>query len=259
MRFLVVLLLLAGMGGDVWAQSSTITPNGQTVPVIAPQPFVSVAGGYATLSATGSSSRVQLPAGGPNIGITNTGTDVVFVLLGNSSVTATTANGQPVAAGQKMTIAVGTATYLAGISGSGTQVLTIQIGTGYLSMKGGGTIPAPPVQTIFVATPTTQVASVGFDISGTYTGTAPTGVDYNVDGGAFAALSSPTIGAGNWTSTAADVVIASGGTHVVGVREQPHTFVSYTSGTFSVTGGGSCSNSLDFRDGCNSSYLAVVL
>jgi hypothetical protein len=229
------------------------------VPVVSPQPFVSVAGGYATLSATGSSSRVALPAGGPNIGITNTGTDVVFVRLGDSSVTVTTANGQPVAAGQKMTIAVGTATYLAGISGSGTQVLTIQIGTGYLSMRGGGTSPAPPTQTIAVATPSPQTAGVGFDISGTYTGTAPTGVDYNVDGGAFAALVSPTIGAGAWISTAADVVIASAGPHVVGVREQPHTFVANTSGSFTVTGGGGCSNSLVFSDACNSQYVAVVL
>jgi hypothetical protein len=226
---------------------------------MAPQPFVSVAGGYATLSATGSSSRVQLPAGGPNIGITNTGTDVVFVLLGNSSVTATTANGQPVAAGQKMTIAVGTATYLAGISGSGTQVLTIQIGTGYLSMKGGGTIPVPPVQTVSVDTPSTKIAGVGFNITGHYGGTAPLGLAFNVDGGSYTDLVSPTIGGGDWTSTAADVVIASGGTHVVGVRELPHTFVTAISGAFSVTGGASCSNSLDFSDGCNSSYIPVVL
>jgi hypothetical protein len=241
-RLLLLLLgaLLLGavlLGGEAHAQNTSVTPNGSSVPVQAPQPFVPVAGGYATLSATTSSSRVQLPAGGPNVGITNTGTDTVFVLLGSSSVVVTANTGQPVLAGKNLTIALGTNTYLAGLANSGTQVLSIQVGTGYLSQRNTGTPIAPPVQTITVATPSTQAAGVPFNISGTYTGTVPTGVDFNVDSGSYTGLSSPTISGGNWSSTASDVTIGAGGSHVIGVREQPHTFVQATSGTFTVTGG----------------------
>ena len=94
-------------------------------------------------------------------------------------------------------------------------------------------------QTISVNTPDVQTSGVGFNVGGTYTAAAPTGIDIQVDGGAFTSLLSPTIRVGpdrTWASTAADVVVnATGGFHIVGMREQPNTAVTVTSGSFTVS------------------------
>lgn len=262
-NFLVALILLLGSAAAANAQFGCPQPG---PPCVVVQPFTGIAGGYTPISATttSGSTAVQL-AGLPssttglNVGIINTGTDAVFIKLGGSSVTVSTSTGTPVYPGQPATLPLGSATYIAALANSGTQAIVVMVGTGVLAKNGGGSSPAPPVQTITVATPSTQTSGVGFQISGTYTGTAPTGIDYQIDGGSYSALSSPTIGGGTWSSAAGAVTISSTGLHTVGVREQPHTYVVATSGQFSViSGGGGCSNSLDFSASCNSQYIPVM-
>jgi hypothetical protein len=115
-----------------------------------------------------------------------------------------------------------------------TPPLVAAYGKSLLLNVGPPAVVAGSSQTIAITTPSTQAASVGFNIAGTYASTAPTGVDYQVDSGSFAALSSPTIGTGSWTSTAADVSISGAGSHTVTVREEPTTSVTATSGSFTV-------------------------
>ena len=88
--------------------------------------------------------------------------------------------------------------------------------------------------TITITTPGSQAVSTAFTVSGTYTGTAPTGIDWQVNGGAFTAFVSPTIGGGTWSGSIPATAITSAGTDTIGVREQPTTTITATSGSFSV-------------------------
>jgi hypothetical protein len=81
-----------------------------------------------------------------------------------------------------------------------------------------------------VASPTQITPSGGnVTISGTYTGT-PASVDYNVDGGSYAAASSPTISAGNFSFP---ITAPSTGYHTIGVRDHTTTTTTDT-GVYNV-------------------------
>lgn len=88
-----------------------------------------------------------------------------------------------------------------------------------------------------IANVSAQHTAVGFNISGTYTGTVPTNIAFEVNcQGSWAALSSPTIGGGNWTSTAADVSLSPAGTYTLCVRETQQTsIIAPTSNSITVT------------------------
>lgn len=57
-------------------------------------------------------------------------------------------------------------------------------------------------------------------ISGTYTGTAPSAINANVDGGSYSAISSPTISGGNWSGT---IPTPTTGFHTIGVQNNGAT------------------------------------
>jgi hypothetical protein len=97
------------------------------------------------------------------------------------------------------------------------------------------TLTAAP--TITITTPGSQVTSTAFTVSGTYTGTAPTGIDWQVNGGGFTAFVSPTIGGGTWSGSIPATAITSAGSYTIGVREEPSTTVTATSGSFAVGAG----------------------
>lgn len=92
-------------------------------------------------------------------------------------------------------------------------------------------------QTITITTPGSQLVSTAFTVSGTYTGTAPAGLNWNVNGGGYTAFVSPTIGGGTWSASIPATAITSSGSYTVGVQESPTTSVTATSGSFAVGAG----------------------
>ena len=91
---------------------------------------------YAQASVGATSSRVALPSGSIVV-VYNTGANAAFVTLGNSSVTATTAN-DVIPAGGWMAFTVGTNTFLAAIETAGTTSLNISGGAGLPTGASGG-------------------------------------------------------------------------------------------------------------------------
>lgn len=91
--------------------------------------------GYASLTAAAASANSALATTGAStpiattVVITNTGaTNIAYVLLGTAGVAVSATTGMPVTPGRSVTLAVRGATYIAGISASGT---TLSIVTGY--------------------------------------------------------------------------------------------------------------------------------
>ena len=92
---------------------------------------------YATpLSASTTSSRVVLPAATVVV-VYNTGSSAAYVQLGGSGVTATT-SADVIQSGSWMAFAVGSNTYLAAITASGSTTLNISGGSGLPTGGGGG-------------------------------------------------------------------------------------------------------------------------
>ena len=138
----VAFLLLAGaVRADVPVnvqapQTPVVCSNGATqVPCRSAASFAPT--GNATLAVTTSTASVALGSAGPTALITNNGAATAYVALGGSGVTATT-SGTPINAGQSVTLDVGTNTYLAAITASGTASLAITTGTGLPAIAGGG-------------------------------------------------------------------------------------------------------------------------
>jgi hypothetical protein len=112
---------------------------------------------YAQLSVTSSASnRVSLP-GGTTIVVYNTASNDAYVTLGDSSVVATTL-GDVVKAGGWMAFAVGSTSFLAGVTSSGITTLNISGGSGLPTGSAGantGLIQATASIPINISTATT--------------------------------------------------------------------------------------------------------
>jgi hypothetical protein len=130
---------------------------------------------YSQLSvATGSSARVALPSG-TSIVVYNTGSNPAFVLLGGSSVAATTSDDM-VPAGSAQAFAVGSNTYIAAISTGGSTSLNISGGSGLpTGWGGGGGGPGGSVPTGSAGSPNSNVVTVqgisggtGIPVTGTF-------------------------------------------------------------------------------------------
>ena len=88
-------------------------------------------------------------------------------------------------------------------------------------------------QSVTVTTPSTQTAGAAMTVSGTYANGTPTALDYQIDGGAWTAATSPAISAGTFSFS---ITAPAAGSHTIGVRDKT-TLVSGTSGSFSTTSG----------------------
>ena len=69
-------------------------------------------------------------------------------------------------------------------------------------------------------------------VSGTYTGTPPSGLNYLLDSGSYVAASAPAIGSGAWSFAIAAPAF---GSHTITVQESNATTVTATSGAFRVS------------------------
>lgn len=90
--------------------------------------------GQTGLNAGTSSSSVALPASPDNappnttVIITNSGTEMAFVNLGDAEVSVSTSDGFPCPPNVLVALALNGATHLAGIVGSGTAQLGVSVG-----------------------------------------------------------------------------------------------------------------------------------
>lgn len=95
-------------------------------------------GNYATLAVTTASSNVLLPTGGTVIQVSNNGTSTAYVNLGTSNAVTATTSSIAIPAGATTGLTIGSNTYLAGITASGTAALNIAAGSGLVSGFGAG-------------------------------------------------------------------------------------------------------------------------
>lgn len=88
--------------------------------------------------------------------------------------------------------------------------------------------------TLTVNTPATTTTSASMPLSGTYVGSAPTGINYYFDSTAsYVAATGFTASAGTWAATG--VAPTTAGSHTVTVEELNYTSATATSGTFTVS------------------------
>ena len=114
---------------------------------------------YATpLGVSTTSARVALPAGSVVV-VYNTGASAAFVQLGGAAVTATTAN-DVVAPGGWTAFTVGTNSFLAAVTSSGTTSLNISGGSGLPTGAVGGAGGGGSVPTGAAGTPNAAVVTV---------------------------------------------------------------------------------------------------
>ena len=102
------------------------------VPAAAQQAFRTDGAATVNLSATGTTSRVQIQTavpGAPNARLYNSGSVAVFVNCGDVTVVATTAAGLPVAPGTVEVIGC-QSTHIAGITTGTAATLYVTAGTG---------------------------------------------------------------------------------------------------------------------------------
>lgn len=85
--------------------------------------------GYAQLGATTATSNVALGSVGPSALVVNSGTNTAYINFGGSGVTATTSQ-YPIFPGQSAAFNVGSNTFMAAITNSGTSSLSVITGTG---------------------------------------------------------------------------------------------------------------------------------
>lgn len=107
-------------------------------------------------------------------------------------------------------------------------------GGSYGPRSGGGS-SGPTCPGIMLSPIASVVAGAPGSLSGVYCGTAPTGIDYSLDGGStYTASSTPTI-SGNLFSFS--LTAPGGGTYTVYTREEPGTTMVSNPQTWVVTSG----------------------
>src|SRR5271166_5138628 len=126
---------------------------------------------YSQLAVSNLSSRVALPSGSTVV-VYNTGASAAYVTLGSSSVTATTAAADVIQPNSWMAFAVGSNTYLAGITSSGATALAISGGAGLPAGagSGGGSIPTGSAGSPNASVVSVQgvPGSIGLPVTGTF-------------------------------------------------------------------------------------------
>lgn len=114
---------------------------------------------YSQLSAGTTSSRVVLPVGAVVV-VYNTGSNVAYVTIGNSSVTASPTGSDVIQPNSWMAFTIGSATFLAGITTSGSTGLNISGGAGLPTGAGGGGGGGGSIPTGSAGSPNSSVVTV---------------------------------------------------------------------------------------------------
>ncbi len=238
-------------GGGGSGSATTVSLTGGNYSVTAPAP--SSAGSYTlmltgtganTASATSSTVTVATVAS-PTIAITSiTGNTTPG---GSVAVSGTYASGTPSGFTYVWSGSGGSGTATPGTLTGGNYSVTVpapsSAGSYTLTLTGTGantasatstTVTVAVTPTINVATPSTQTATT-MSLSGVYTGTAPTNVDYKFDSGSYVTgTGSFSASAGSWSL--AGVTTPADGSHTVTVREtNAPSVISAPSGSFTVS------------------------
>jgi hypothetical protein len=105
--------------------------DAQTCPALSVREMALTPTGHVTVTASGTSQNVALPTNSGStpaattVLVTNTGTvSGVWVVLGDSSVTASTSTGIPIPVGQSLELSIGTNTYIAYFGSGGVGITT---------------------------------------------------------------------------------------------------------------------------------------
>lgn len=162
-----------GTAGSPSADVLTVQGSASGTPLPVAGSFSATIGGfqpgnsYAQLAVTTTSSRVALPTG-TVVTVYNTGTTNAFVLLGNSSVVATTGNDM-IPANSWMSFTVGANTNLAAITASNSTSLNLSGGAGIATGAGGVSGSGMAGVTIGGAIGTLGIPFGGTNASGLFT------------------------------------------------------------------------------------------
>ncbi|MBI1196759.1 MAG: hypothetical protein GC203_02745 [Phenylobacterium sp.] len=172
--------------------------------------------GAASLSVSGTSSRVALPTGA-NLLLFNNGFADLYFKLGGNSVTAATID-YLLGSGRALVVAAGSDTYIAAITSTGTTTLSVTSGTGspVISGGGGGGGGGGGAVTIADGADVTLGAKADDAWSGTGDGTVT--ANLGTIGGAAMAAKQPALGTLGTPST--DVLTVQGGTGMVPIIVQ---------------------------------------
>jgi lysophospholipase L1-like esterase len=158
------------------------------------------------------------------------------------TVTGTYANGTPTAldvefdsagwsAASSPTISGGTFSFSVTAPAAGSHTVSVRDHANTSASGTSSSFTVSSAATISVTTPGPQIAGQSMTVSGSYTGTAPTGINYEFDSSGYVAASSPTIGGGTWSFT---VTAPAFGSHTISVQEANSTSTTATSGSFNV-------------------------
>lgn len=179
-------------------------------------------------------------SGSPHITVNTPATQVVsvsFTLTGTYTVNTPAALDYQIDSGSwtaatSPTISGGNYSFSISVGSTGAHTISVRdhTATSVSGISGSFQVNASGA-TINVNTPATQPANVAFTLSGTYTGSTPSALDYQEDGGSWVAASSPAISGGNYSFS---VTFAHAGTHTIGVRDHNATSVFGTSGSFAI-------------------------
>ncbi len=179
-----------------------------------------------------------LSVGGASLTVSTPGTTAAGAAL---TVSGTYAGGVPVAldcqidggtwtASAAPTIGGGTWSFSITAPAAGVHTIGVRDHTTLVSAT-SGSFTTTGGRSIAVTTPAGWAAGSTVTLGGTYGGTAPAGLNYQVDATGYAAAPSPTIGGGAWSFS---LVAPAAGTHSITVQESDSTATTATSGTFST-------------------------
>lgn len=198
----------ASLGGLWHLDSSGTDTAGATAYITVDTPANGVAGASATIT-------------GGYFGAVPTGIDYQFDGTGGAWTAASTP-----------TIAAGRWSFTVTLPAAGSHTISVRTQPDTSKTATSGSFTTSSGASIAVTTPSGAIAGQALALSGTYTGTAPTGIDYRFNStGAWTALTSPTIAGGNWS---ASITAPTSGSYTLNVREQPDTAITADSSSFSV-------------------------
>jgi lysophospholipase L1-like esterase len=218
------------IGGGTWSFSATAPSAGSHTLSVRDHNNTSVSG----------SSGNFTTSAGETITVTTPGTETA----GNSyTYSGTYTGGPPTALDYQFdsagwntasgpTIGGGTWSFSATAPSAGSHTLSVRDHNNTPIWGSSGSFTTVSTA-IAITTPSGLIiAGQSLTVSGTYTGTAPTGLNYRIDGGSYVAASGPTISGGNWSFA---ITAPAFGSHSITVQESNATSVTATSSAFTVS------------------------
>ncbi len=131
------------------------------------------------------------------------------------------------------TIGGGTWSFAGIAPAAGTHTLSVRDHTNTTASGTSGSFTTTAGGAISIVSPSGLIIDgQTLTVSGAYTGTVPTGLNYRIDSGSYVAASAPTIAAGAWSFA---ITAPAFGSHTLTVQEANATSATATSSAFTVS------------------------